>query len=281
MKLIFFTCLFCLASAGFLKGQSSSSTVYKDLATKKFFAVSMMTRVIEGERIYIVENKKVDKLTYDSFQLARRNMENCRPCILKVYNGSNQLLREGVYYTDAPVGWEKIYYPNGKIKISGQYKENSTNDWGNLCTRHYCGVKIGRWTYFDEGGKQLYAEDWKGGEFITQIPEQLTPEIWKMEFAFQGKDAENLPLRVEQISEIDIIPRYKNKAHAVLTVKLYIEAVGYRSFVSKYGVDEFKGIDTRKLLLASGIPMDKNPRFILEVLKGENNIGRLYLTIAK
>ncbi|KAA9339058.1 hypothetical protein F0P96_00005 [Hymenobacter busanensis] len=262
-------------------GQSARTSVYKNLVTKKVFFESASKKPDGIGYSYFIDGKRVDKITYDSFQSNWRNLQSCCPCILQTYNSSGQLLNEGVRCTDAPVGWWKAYHPNGKLKESGQYKENDSGNWDNLCERGYCSVRVGRWTYFDEQGKQLYVEDWKDGAFVKQIPEQLRMEIWKVDFLLRGKEAEKIPLTLDEISQINILPKYKNKARSDITMKLRIEAIGYPQFRAECKLDEFKNIDAQKLLLASGIPMDKNPQFILEVFSGKENIDRAYLRITK
>ncbi|RTQ46309.1 hypothetical protein EJV47_22555 [Hymenobacter gummosus] len=261
--------------------QSASTSSYKNLATKKFFSGSSSKKPDGIGFSYFIDGKRVDKITYDSFQSSRRNIDNCCPCILQMYNSDGRLVNEGVRCTDAPVGWWKTYHPNGKLKESGQYKENDSGNWDNLCERGYCSVKVGRWTYFDEQGNQLYVEDWKDGAFVKQLPEQPRMEIWGVDFLLRGQNAEKQPVTLGDISQINILPKYKNKARAELTIKIRIEAIGYPKFLAECKLDEFKNIDAQKLFLASGIAIDKNPQFILEVFSGKQNINRAYLRIAK
>ncbi|SHM24873.1 hypothetical protein SAMN02746009_04180 [Hymenobacter psychrotolerans DSM 18569] len=261
-------------------GQSGKS-VYKNLVTKKILLGSSSKKPEGIGYGYFINGKRVDKIAYDSFQGNSRYIKECCPCILQMYNSDGRLVNEGVRCTDAPVGWWKAYYTTGNLKESGQFKENDSGNWDNLCDRGYCGVKVGRWTYFDEQGKTLYSEDWKEGEFVRQLPEQLIPELWKVDFLLQGQNAKKLPLTLEQISELQIVSYYKNKIRPEPTIKLLIEASGHRPFVREIVFAELKSLDARKLLLASGIPADKQPRFTLEVFNSRDKVYRLFLNIVR
>lgn len=55
------------------------------------------------------------------------------------------------YYKGEADGDASFYYKNGKLKIEAEYKNN---------------MKHGKWTYFDEKGKEVGKEKWKKGEKI-------------------------------------------------------------------------------------------------------------------
>ena len=152
----------------------SDSSVYKKLETRKFYDVSCEKETRNGKSTYTVNDKKVSKSTYNKYSSTWENMETCCPCILKSYDEHDVLLSEAVSCTDCGVGVFKNYYPNGKVSLTGSYKENPTGDWDNIFYRGYCNVPVGAWTYFDTNGDTLYTEFWQDGEFIKQVPEQET-----------------------------------------------------------------------------------------------------------
>lgn len=154
--------------------QSQKSSIYQNLETKKLYAVNLSFSNMDGREEYRVNDKKVSKSTYQKYNVYRGNRRTCTPCILKMYNTDDVLIREGVYYTDCGIGSFKEYYPSGRLKLRGQYKENDTEIWEDIGRRGLCNIRDGQWTYYSEEGKRLYVEFWENGELIKQVPEQKT-----------------------------------------------------------------------------------------------------------
>lgn len=250
-------------------GQVYSQTnisVYKDLEVKKFYAVSIDAgRNSEGKYEYRINGKEVSKNLYEKFQNTWKNIDNCRPCILQTYDEKDILLTEAVSYTDALVGSYKEFYPNGNLKIIGQFKENSTGNWENLCDRGLCNVEDGQWIYFDQNGDTLYSEYWVDGLFLYQEPEQDSTEIWKMEVLFNGMPVKNQSLTVDQINQITFVPKFKNSSTdgIRIIVRFDISTNGYKTINKFFSIENFKDLDVLELLLEAGITLDKNPRFII------------------
>lgn len=177
MKHALFLFAMIMLLSGKSHAQSDTASVYKNLETKKFYAVGLFSKAINGKGTYEVNGKKVSKSVYDKYHDTRENMEGCLPCILKTYNENDVLIREAVAYTDCGIGRFKKFYPNGNIKLSGRYKENPTNNWKDVDERGYCNVAEGQWVYFDEKGDTLYSEFWKDDQFIKQVPEQKSRDL--------------------------------------------------------------------------------------------------------
>ena len=93
-------------------------------------------------------------------------LNDCTPCYMKTLSPDDVLLYAGVQYTDCVVGNWTEYYPDGKIKLTGQYKENPTDNWNNIWKRGYCSVKEGTWTYYDENGKVMKTEKYKDNVLV-------------------------------------------------------------------------------------------------------------------
>ena len=263
-------------------GQVKSETVYKNLKTKKFYSVNTECTTTNGSTTYKVNDKKVRKSTYKKYRSTWKNMENCCPCILKSYDENNNLLRESVSYTDCEVGWFKDYYLNGKIKLIGSYKENPTANWEDLDERGYCNVPHGEWKYFEETGNMLYSEFWENGNFIKQVPEQSTAQIWDVELTLNGQEIKEQSVGINQISELKINPKYKNSnIDSNLIIKFEVSAIGYKINNKQFTIKSFKNIDVEFMLSEVGIPKDKKTSFILIVLNGNEVIKRFFLNVKK
>jgi len=115
---------------------------------------------------YYVNDKLVDKRTYDNYQYLFDNISKCKPCFLKVYNEDDVLVRTAQQYSDCPVGSWTEYYPNGKVKVAGQYKRNGQGRWEQQDYRLICSIKEGEWKYYDERGNLIKIETYKEGRLL-------------------------------------------------------------------------------------------------------------------
>lgn len=262
-------------------GQTDSSSVYGELETKKFYSVGLSSEITDGNGTYYVNENKVSKFKYEKYESTRRNMENCCPCILKSYDENEVLLREAVSCTDCMVGYYKEFYPNGVVKLHAHYKENPTGNWDNIWDRGYCNIRDGQWTYFNEKGDTLYSEFWKNGEFIKQVPEQKTNEIWKIELTLNGESVNKTLLTPEQVKQLVMTPKYKNSStvHSNFTLELQVSAIGYKPIKKSFTMESFKNIDVMKIISEAGIPSDKQIYFTLLVYNNNKNIANFSLEI--
>lgn len=275
------TLIILTIALGQVLGQTDSTTVYKGLETKKFYSVQLSSQTTNGKRTYKVNGKKVSKSTYDKYESTWRNMETCCPCILKSYDENDVLIREAVSCTDCGVGVFKEFYPNGKVKLSGRYKENPTGNWENIWDRRYCSVADGQWTYFNEKGDTLYSEFWKDGAFVKQVPEQKTNEIWKVELTLNGEPVDKKNLTTEQVKQLIITPKFKNTLpiETNFTLEFQVSAIGHKQNKKTFTVDNFKTIDVIQLLSEVDIPSDKETSFTLRVYNNNKIIANFYLDI--
>ncbi len=262
-------------------GQTDSTTVYRGLETKKFYSVGLSSQTTNGKGTFEVNGKKVSKSTYDKFQSTWKNMETCCPCILKSYDEYDVLIREAVSCTDCGVGVFKEYYQNGNVKLTGRYKENLSGNWDDIWARGFCSIRDGEWTYFNEKGDTLYSEFWKNGEFIKQVPELKSNEIWKVELTLKGKSVEKRTLTPEQVRQLAITPKFKNnsKTENTFTIKFQVSAVGHRQNEKSFTIDSFKNIDVIQMLSEVGIPSEKKTSFTLTLLDNGKAIANFYLDI--
>ena len=135
----------------------SVTNVYGKLDTLKCYSVSLTATHQNGKDEYSLNNKKISAEDYQHYHQVWHNIGLCKPCYLQVYDENEILIRTSVQYTDCPVGEWKEYYPDGKIKIEGQYKQNSSGDWQNISQNGYC-RQVGAWKYYDTSGNVIKTE---------------------------------------------------------------------------------------------------------------------------
>lgn len=137
----------------------------KSYDSLKFYSVSMaMSSDNMGRKMFFIERKPVDSATYYKYEITVSNMANCRPCYLKTYNVGDTLVHEGLQYTDCSVGPFIDYYPDGKIRLKGQYRENHSGNWNPNSI--VCDIKEGVWTYYNEDGSVQKIEKYKNDKLV-------------------------------------------------------------------------------------------------------------------
>ena len=259
-------------------GQSDSTTVYKELQTIKFYAVNLDS----FGRFYKANGRIVSKSTFNKYSSTWEDMENCCPCILKEYDANDNLIREKVACADCDVGWFKEFYLNGKLKLIGQYKENSTGDWNNIVKRGFCSVRDGQWIYFNKKGDMLYSEFWKDDEFIKQVPEQNTTEIWDVILSLDEQKIGRQTIAINQIGNLRITPKYKNSnTNSTLIVTFEVSASGYKANKKEFTIESFKDIDVASMLSEVEIPENKETTYVLCVYSKGEIIRRFYLNVRR
>jgi hypothetical protein len=280
MNKTIFTIFILILVIGQTYGQSN--TVYKKLKTKEYYSVNSSFTTSNGSSIYRVNGQEVDKTTYEKYHSTWKNMENCCPCILKSYNENDILLREAVSCTDCGVGRFKEFYLNGKIKLTGYYKENPTGKWKDIWDRGYCSVKNSQWTYFKENGDTLYSEFWEDGEFIKQIPEQSTSEIWDVDLILNGQKFDKQELPIDEIKNLIITPKYKNSnSTPIVSIKIEVSATGFVPNEKTFTLKAFKNVDISEMLSEVGISKDKQISVDLLIFNGNDFVKSYYFNLTK
>lgn len=137
--------------------KDTMKTIYKNLPVLKFYTISTETMTENGVVVYKAGGKVVDKATFEVYTSSSANMTQCKPCIMETYDKNNVLASRAVKYLDCPVGYWINYYPSGKIKTIGHYRENESDIWDPLWDAGYC-MKHGTWTEYDEKGKVISRE---------------------------------------------------------------------------------------------------------------------------
>lgn len=160
------------------------------------------------------ENTKTSYPNLPTLPLTTATFDNyakCTPCILENFDREGKLQSKSVRYNDCFVGFYNEYYPSGKLKVTGQYRENDTGNWDNLYDRNYCLAQTGEWIFYTEKGLVSGKEYWQDGVFLKEVPEQALNEAWKFDFELNGRllgRDEQLPAR--DINLLRVITRYKS-----------------------------------------------------------------------
>ncbi len=106
---------------------------------------------------------QVDTMIYKP---ASTNIADCNPCWLKMYDQKGQLLYEGDFLTDCCIGTYIERYPNGTLKVKGQYKIPPKEILGeDIFNLGYC-RRNGEWIYFKINGDIEKKEIYKDGEIV-------------------------------------------------------------------------------------------------------------------
>jgi hypothetical protein len=224
----------------------TTKSVYKNLKTKKFYALSYTY----GGTDYEIENKVVTKKTFQKYHKTWKNMENCKPCILLTYDINDHLIFKGIQYVEIQVGYWIEYYPNGKVKLIGHYKENSKGNWNDFFNVEDLQKEDGVFTFYNENGEELYSEYWKEGQFVKQFPEQIKTELWNIELTLDSMNINNKVLACREFKSIIINPKFKNNTTtgANISIDFSVSIIGKKPINKRLTIDEFKTIDVCKIL---------------------------------
>lgn len=71
-------------------------------------------------------------------------------------------------YNSCHVGAFTAFYPSGKIRTTGHYKENSTGDWSDLKNRGLCSVQDGEWKEYSEDGTLTKTYIYEDGKVVKE-----------------------------------------------------------------------------------------------------------------
>jgi len=258
----------------------TTKSVYKNLETREFYDVGLEEETEDDTTVYKVNEKVVNKKTYDKYSDVWSNIDTCKPCILKTYDENDKLIYKGIQYTDCRVGFWIEYYADGKAKVIGHFRENETGNWDSAYYKGYC-RKDGTWTYYNENGKKLYSEYWKDGDFIKQVPEQKKTEIWKVELTLNGEQIDEQMLLANQVRDLVITPKFKNAStdSVNLTIEFQISAIGRKYLKPAFTIDSFKMFDLNKLLLENRFRSDDKISYSLMVFNNKEYIAYFNLNI--
>jgi len=102
---------------------------------------------------------ETDKAKYISnHSIVNDYMSNRKFFWMKLYNTNDQLIYESLKFGDCTLGSFICYWPNGKIKIKGQYSGYTFSAKKGYKMKKCRGKENGNWEYFDESGILLKTE---------------------------------------------------------------------------------------------------------------------------
>ncbi len=96
-----------------------------------------------------------DKKYIDNYTIVSNYMKKRVFFWMKLYNKKDQLIFEGLKYSDCQIGKFILYWPNGKVKLTGEYDGYKYSKITGYKLKKCSGKKKGAWVYFNEEGEKL------------------------------------------------------------------------------------------------------------------------------
>lgn len=88
----------------------------------------------------------------ENYQIVQKYLDNRDFFWIRLYDTNNVLLYEGMKFADCKVGSFICYWPNGQIKLRGQYSGYKYANKKGYVIKHCKGKKIGDWIEYDING---------------------------------------------------------------------------------------------------------------------------------
>lgn len=268
--------MFLVFGYGIAKGQTEADSVYSLLKPIKFYNLTSSFDTISGELNYELYDIKRRGFSAWKYGRASKKLNNCCPCLIQYYDQKKKLILEDVICGECNVGISKTYYPNGKLKESGQYKTSQSVTFTEIFEEGNCSVKEGNWLYFNPQGELLYTELWKDGEFVKQSPEQAKREIWKVDLLLNNENATVKQLLKSDFNNLKVVPRFKNSNSKTDDLSLVLKAQTTREKFKRYSdTIAFQSFETFSLdtfLSKYDIGFQHKPKFYLSLLSPEERI---------
>ncbi len=255
----------------------TTKSIYRHLKTKKVYAVSGYSNGTE----FKIEEKVVSKETFKKYFKTWENIEKCTPCIMLTYDINDKLITKGIQYGEIQVGYWIEYYPTGKVKLIGHYKENSTGNWNDFFNDEDLQKEDGVFTFYNENGEELYSEYWKDGQFIKQFPEQVKLESWNIELTLDSMNINNKVLACREFNNIIITPKFKNNntTGSNISIDFSVSIIGKKPYNKSLTIDEFKTIDVCKILEELDIKSPNSASCSMRINSNDEIICDYYLTL--
>ncbi len=261
----------------------SSIENYANFRVQKYYQVNLKETQKGKKSKYFVNDRRISKSEFEKFNSDKDRIGNCIPCIVERYNENDILIKQAYQYTDCYIGFYKEFYPNGKIKKEGQFKENLTEDWEDLSERGLCSKKTGKWIFYSENGDTLYSEFWGNGEFIKQVPEQTTNEIWNVDFTLDGATIENKTITTKQMNQIKITPKFKNSSKMSNNFFVRMKAYDKKGMAieKSCSIDGLSRIDFDKILEDAKVLNDESLKFQISLYNHNKIIDLQFVWVKK
>jgi antitoxin component YwqK of YwqJK toxin-antitoxin module len=156
--------VFVLISLQSFCQKDSARDIYQRLDTMDSYTNIVISTGPDG---FFINEKRVDKKTYEEYKKVMDKMDSCKPCWVKNYTVDGGFVSEGAYYSDCYIGTYIEYFPGGKHKITGHYKENHSGNWTEFWNKGFCNVKDGKWIYYDQEGRIRKTEQYHDGKLVN------------------------------------------------------------------------------------------------------------------
>lgn len=132
------------------------------------YDVNLSDYMTTNGRVYLANGKVISKEKYLFYKNNWEKVQQCQPCEVYTYNDQHQLKHVAIQYGECLVGPFKEFYSDGKIKVEGSFKENTSSDWSNLRLRGLCSVRDGEWKYYNISGKLEVIESYQNGKIVNR-----------------------------------------------------------------------------------------------------------------
>ncbi|MCO5233745.1 MAG: hypothetical protein LC105_12420 [Chitinophagales bacterium] len=163
-----------------------------DIDTVSTYDVNLSDYMTTNGRVFYANGKTISKDKYEFYRESWKKLQECQPCKVYTYNIDGILKHISIQYNECLVNNFVEYYPNGKIKVEGNFKAVENNDWSNLRLRGLCSIREGNWNYYNDNGVLSYIETYENGKVINTeyIKEEKPSTINKFKDVFKRKTEE-------------------------------------------------------------------------------------------
>ncbi|HZH68694.1 MAG TPA: hypothetical protein VFD65_05790 [Chitinophagales bacterium] len=161
----FLTALFSLVSLLAFNNPIVAQTVMK-FDTISTYDVNLSSSMTTNGRIYFANGKAISKAKYEFYKSNWERVQRCQPCEVSTYNENHELKHIAIQYGDCFVGPFKEFYTNGKVKVEGNFKSITNNDWSSLRLRGLCSTREGEWKHYSPEGKLETIEQYEHGKVV-------------------------------------------------------------------------------------------------------------------
>lgn len=115
---------------------------------------------------YKANGQSVSVEKYNYYKMHWNAAYACKPCYLATMDAQDHVLHFALQYQNCLVGIYKEYYPEGGIKVEGQYKTDTTGNFDAFLKQGNCNLRIGKWIYYGSQGTKTKAEVYDNGKLI-------------------------------------------------------------------------------------------------------------------
>lgn len=115
---------------------------------------------------YKVNGKSVSVEKYNYYKMHWNAAYACKPCYLATMDAEDHVLHFALQYQNCLVGVYREFYPEGGIKVEGQYKTDSTGNFDAFLKQGNCNLRTGKWTYYGEQGSKTKSEIYDNGKLV-------------------------------------------------------------------------------------------------------------------